>query len=364
MSLRKENNVLILLGAGASCEAGIPTSPDMIKKLETLLCTNNRKWEEFRGLYHFVKSAIYFADGICGRFEHNVTYNIERLVNTLSELDRKVEHPLYPFIGTWNIKLTELGGNDFENVRNFRQKILEELQKDWVLLEDYSKSGYYRGLFKFSKDFQHPLRVFSLNYDLCVEKNRVDESLERGFRQGRMWDWKNFEYPEGQEPNIFLYKLHGSIDWYKDQKKNLIVTDEPAKIKPEQLGIIFGTDYKLQYTDPFLFFVYQFRQWTLEAKLIIAIGYGFGDEHINGILGQALENAANPDERKLLAVTPLQDDEEGEAALRIAKILSISKKDQIAVRKIKAGEFMRNEMTIDSLNKYFPEGENVFEEVK
>lgn len=364
MSLRKENNVLILLGAGASSEAGIPTSPNMINNLETLLGSDT-KWGKFKGLYNFVRSAIYFADGISGRFDHAVNYNIERLVNTLSELDRKVEHPLYPFIGAWNIKLTELGGNDFENVRNFRQKILEQLQGDWVLLDDYSKSNYYRGLFDFAKDFQYPLRVFTLNYDLCVEKNCINEAkIERGFRESRIWDWRNFGYPEGEDPNIFLYKLHGSIDWFKDEKKNLTFTDEPAKIKAEQLGIIFGTDYKLQYTDPFLFFVYQFRQWTLEAKLIVTIGYGFGDEHINGILGQALESASKPDERKLLAVSPFNGEEEENVASRLANALVITRKEQIAVRKMGASEFMRSEMTIESLNNYFPEGEDIFEEVK
>lgn len=363
MSLRKENNVLILLGAGASAEAGIPTSPFMIKKLEELL-SSDAKWMEFRGLYHFVRSAIYFADGISGRFDNDVNYNIERLVNTLSELDRKVGHPLYPFIGTWNIKLMELGGNNFENIRNLRQIILEKLQKDWVLLNNYSTSDYYRGLFDFAKDFQYSLRVFTLNYDLCIEKNCKDETIERGFRDGRIWDWKNFEYPEGEEPNIFLYKLHGSIDWYKNEGNNVTFTDEPAKIEPEKLGIIFGTDYKLQYIDPFLFFVYQFRQWTLEAKLIISIGYGFGDEHINGIIGQALKNAANQEERKLLAVAPFKDEKEDEVTSRLAKILGISRNGQIDVKKMKASEFMSTEMIIDSLNRYFSEGEEIFEEVK
>ena len=113
MSLSKEDSVLILLGAGASFEAGIPTSPKMIDNLELLLRgeakRSNENWKKFLDLYYFVKSAIYFADGISGHFDTDVNYNIERLVNTLSELDRKVEHPLYPFIGNWNIKLTELG---------------------------------------------------------------------------------------------------------------------------------------------------------------------------------------------------------------------------------------------------------------
>ena len=118
----------------------------MIKKLEGLL-VDDGQWEGFQKLYHFIKSAIHYADGITGKFGNSVHYNIERLVNTLSELDRKVEHPLYPFIGNWNIKLIELGGEDFLLVKDFRKKILEELQKDWVLIGDYNTSNYYKNLF-------------------------------------------------------------------------------------------------------------------------------------------------------------------------------------------------------------------------
>jgi hypothetical protein len=258
----------------------------------------------------------------------------------------------------------ELGGNDFVNVHNLKQKILEKLQKDWVLLNNYSTSDYYGGLLDFAKDFQYPLRIFTLNYDLCIEKNCRNGAVERGFRDGRIWDWKNFEYPAGEEPNLYLYKLHGSIDWYKDENDNITYTDEPAKIEADKLGIVFGTDYKLQYIDPFLFFVYQFRQWTLEAKLIISIGYGFGDEHINGILGQALRKANNHDERKLLAVAPFENEEENAAVDRLANILGISRREQIIVKKMEAGNFMSTGMDIDLLNKYFPEGEDIFAEIK
>ena len=362
MSLRKANQVVILLGAGSSHKAGIPISEEMIDTLEALLGQNG-EWADYQSLYYFVKSAIYFADGIGGKFNSAVSYNIERLVNTLSELERKASHPLYPFIGNWNIKLTELGGADFGRIATLKKKILHELQNDWVLLNNYSQSSYYRGLFDFAKDFQYPLRVFSLNYDLCVEKNRNAEIVERGFGDGRTWDWKNFEYPEGHQPDIFLYKLHGSIDWLRDSKKSLTFSDEPAKIKSEKLEIIFGTDYKLQYVDPFLFFVYQFRQWTLDAKLIIAVGYGFSDPHINGILGQALNTVPDPSQRKLLAVAPFSSESEEAAQERVSRALGLQKKNQIVIKKENAEDFMAVNMTVDELNKLFPEGEDAFEEV-
>jgi hypothetical protein len=361
MNLRKDNSVLVLLGAGASREAGIPTSAEMIDKVEHLL-RDNSAWQGYRSLYYFVKSAIYFSDGLEGKFNEDVYYNVERLVNTLSELDKKARHPLYPFIGNWNIKLAELGGNDFQRIGELRQMIIKALQGDWVLLEDYSKSEYYRGLYGFAKDFQFPLRVFSLNYDLCMEKNCKTEILERGFSDERKWSWRNFELPEDEAPNIYLYKLHGSIDWLRDKQKNLIFSDEPSKISIDHLEIIFGTDYKLQYTDPFLFLAYQFRRWTLEAKLIITVGYGYGDEHINGILGQAMASESDPNERKLLAVGTFLNENEGEAKSRLAKLLDIQEA-QVVAQKKHASEFMCNEMRIDKLSAHFPETGDIFEEL-
>ena len=66
-------------------------------------------------------------------------------------------------------------------------------------------------------------------------------------------------------------------------------SDSPTKIEDDRVALIFGTSNKLQYVDPFLFLAYQLRRWTIEAaRLVVTIGYGFMDDHINEILGQAL----------------------------------------------------------------------------
>jgi hypothetical protein len=89
---------------------------------------------------------------------------------------------------------------------------------------------------------------------------------------------------------IILYKLHGSIDWTRDEAGNLVKTDNKgARTAGKDLPLIFGTDRKLEAADPFLFYAYEFRRCTLEAKVILAIGYGFGDDHINKMLRQAIK---------------------------------------------------------------------------
>lgn len=347
----RRDEIVVLLGAGASVEAGIPASLEMVRKVEELV---SGEWDIHAGLYNYVKSAINYSDGIKGQFSTS-NCNIERLVNTLDELTKGEQHALYPFVGSWNPKLSEFSAAGFEQVRQFRNAILEKLRNEWVHLRNRNDSKYYRGLLDLQKEYQHPLRVFSLNYDLCLETVCRGSSgmLQRGFDEDRRWNWRLFDETE-QEPNIYLYKLHGSIDWgYEDGILNDY--DQASMIAIDSLAIIFGTSYKLQYLDPFLFFAYEFRKWLLDsARVVVAIGYGFGDEHINGIIGQALRDNS---ERRLLSVAP--DSETSEQSILIAKVLGASK-DQIVCVKSGAQEYLTKGLTIDALTRYFPEVESNF----
>ncbi len=355
MQFRKDE-IIFLLGAGASVDAGIPASCGMIKSLENLLKTE--AWKEFAPLYNFVKSAIIYADGIKGKFEYG-NFNIERLVNTLDELRKSDEHPLFPFIGSWNPKLPEVTGNNFEKLGIFRKKIVEELSQQWVHSEYDENSQYYEGLSRFQKEYQHLLRVFTLNYDLCVEKSCKQSGVERGFGEDKSWDWKIFDNEAHLESNIFLYKLHGSIDWTRDKRGKLTYKDKG--IPSDQIEIIFGTTYKLQYIDPFLFFAYEFRKRLMtEVKLLICVGYGFADEHINGIIAQAL-NGDNS--RKMLVVTPIDFKKDDEILRHIRNTLNLTHDSNVFLRNHTAKEFLNDKLSVKELTTIFPNEESPFEEI-
>ena len=53
----RSGDIVFLLGAGASVEAKIPMSADMINEIETLL-GNDEDWKPFYELYNHVKSSI------------------------------------------------------------------------------------------------------------------------------------------------------------------------------------------------------------------------------------------------------------------------------------------------------------------
>lgn len=362
----KKDEVIVLLGAGASVDAGIPHSAAMVAQIEKALTAD---WKEFRDLYNYVRSAIFYADGIQGTFNSDVSYNIERLVVALDELSRREEHPIYPFVGAWNPRLTQVAGENFKMVSAFRTKILERLRHEWIEITNYERAAYFKGLINFQRELNYPLRVFTLNYDLCVEKAyqcEYNEFPERGFDKSRFWNHELLEdVPPGQK-NIFLYKLHGSIDWTRDSgTSKLTFSDSTSKIKVEDGVLIFGTTYKLQYVDPFLFLVYQLRRLSLDARLLLVIGYGFGDEHINGILAQALR----VDQGKRLVAVMFSDSDEADPEVNLRRFVSRqlgfgSDDGRLVIQVARAKEFLQEKLSLSEVSRHFPPEESMFEDVK
>jgi hypothetical protein len=364
-----KDEVLVLLGAGASVDAGIPHSAEMVRQIEAAL---EGDWNEYKDLYNYIRSAIFYADGIRGTYANDVAYNIERLVMSLDELARREEHPLYPFVGAWNPRLLQVAGSTFEHVSPFRNKILEKLRHEWIEIQNYQSASYYHGLIEFQKEYNYPLRVFTLNYDLCMERTyqaQYGEFPERGFdKESRFWSHELLEEADPGEKNFYLYKLHGSIDWVRDPATDkLTFSDSTSKIKIDDGQIIFGLTYKLQYVDPFLFLVYQLRRLSLEAKLILVVGYGFADDHINGILRQALRG--NPDKR-LIAVTwpggtKSNTEKQHDFEQFIGRQLQVGEADgKAVVRVATAKKFLGEELSLAMVTQYFPQTESLFEVVE
>jgi hypothetical protein len=355
----RSKDIIFLFGAGASAEAGIPTSGEMIKRIECLLKTKD-DWKHYLEMYHHIKSAIHFAAGLKGKFNYDVPYDIETLVNTLYELERNEEHPLYPFIASWNSRWAALAGDSFRKVHDFRLLILRELKR-WVSPDNIGQADYYKGLVQLQQDLTYPLRVFSLNYDRCIERIRsADFQVETGFPgvgEGQTWDWERFEDSEATPPalpQLYLYKLHGSIDWKRDTNKNLFCVEQTENIEPDKMEVIFGRDFKLEAADPYLFYAYEFRKFTLLAKLIVVIGYGFGDSHINKMLSQALRDDKD---RRLFIVPNCTEKEREEKLSEIKQKLDVDGA-QLIIRCGTAREFIQTANLRDDLLKAIPVGEN------
>lgn len=296
----RENNIIFLLGAGCSKHAGIPISSEMVTRVQELLNTDS-EWKKYTNLYNFLRSSIEYSEGIFGKFGN--TFNIERLLIIMNEIEKRDRNIIFPFIGSWNLRLTDVGGQNFEHITEFKKLIKSKLL-DWTNPKDIlNKADYYKGFRSLHSEIGYNIKVFSLNYDLCFEKVIGEDNVEQGFDpRSNEWQYSNFV---SDRKLFYLHKLHGSIDWYTDGHSGRLKLSNHPVNNPE---LIFGIDTKLKSTDPYLFYTSEFRKWLLhqDCKLIVAIGYSFADDYVNDLISQSLINDPN---RQLLTIMPVSDDD-------------------------------------------------------
>ena len=344
----KGEHILFLLGAGASVDAGIPISNQMVNKIEELIINHN-DWKPYKDLYYYLKSSINYSDGILGKFE--VPFNVERLLIVISEIEKRESNIMYPFIGTWNIRLLDLGGNNFENIKKFHKLIRKQLN-EWVGLRSYDDANYYQSFTSLSSDVANLIKVFTLNYDMCFE-NIVgkDKTIELGFtKETNEWHQSNFENTEGKHYN--LYKLHGSIDWYISEEK--LYKSQKIESEPE---LIFGIQHKMTSVDPYFYYSSVLRNSCFnEAKIIIVIGYSYADEYVNVILSQALNSRS---ELRIINVAPLFNKNAQNEIDFICQRLNLKNKNQLINIDSTSKEFLTNTMNKEFFENNIGEPEGV-----
>jgi hypothetical protein len=343
------DEIIILLGAGASCDAGIFNSAQMIKQIEKNL--NDGIWSKYKDLYQYIKS-VYFQKRIFkGLNPNEISFNIENLVSLLdiivgisnSDIDT------YTFVGSWEKDLAPFitKQRDKNLVANFKEGLIKELRGEWLYPTDWQKkSTYYSKLIDLKKELDgFPLKIFTLNYDLCVEHNLKNEKVENGFDKNDDWEFRRYDYNnQNNEIDYFLYKLHGSVNWERTTEERL--RKKEGDIKTENLAIIFGMNNKLQSYDPYLFYFYEFREHCLRAKVIVCSGYSFMDEHINDLIKYGLKDA--PTKKLVINILGAKKD----LIKEITEKLKIEEKQILLIDKT-AETFFNNDLKIDTFTKLF-----------
>ncbi len=352
-----QNKIIVLLGAGASCDAGILNSFQIIREIENKL---DKEWLEFKDLYNYIQSSHVHLERIKGVALNDIIFNIENLVSLLDTIGKISSKKLdvYPFVGSWEKDLLSVTGEKFSLASKFKKAILSELKNNWLSPADfYSTSSYYKKLKETGYTFA--LKIFSLNYDMCVELNlNSDVRLERGFNDQKIWDYRQYDIYSEAAKDFYLYKLHGSLDWIRDDEKRLTYVDLVQRTDEQKMEIIFGVQNKLQSYDPYLFYFYAFREASFDAELIVTSGYGFMDSHINDNLINAFKIDPN---KKILVNVFEKDDADGSKTREfVAKKLDIQL-EQVEVVCCPAKQFFENNLNIDFFASLFPDSEDVDE---
>jgi len=147
------------------------------------------------------------------------------------------------------------------------------------------------------------LTFFTTNYDTLLEDALGLQQIEvvDGFSGGGVGFWdpnSQFSNFRNKPNECLLYKLHGSIDWHKDEKYGLVRSRYGTKYLDNISDILIypqATKYTETQKDPFSFLFSGFRD-TLNSSndnVLITCGYSFGDEHINAEIELAMQNRTN-----------------------------------------------------------------------
>ncbi len=147
------------------------------------------------------------------------------------------------------------------------------------------------------------LTFFTTNYDTLLEDALGLEKITvvDGFSGGAIAYWNpQFEFQNSDSlPNrCILYKLHGSIDWQRNDKYELIRTRYGTKYLADKSDIMIypqATKYVETQKDPFSYLFKGFRNALNynEDNVLITCGYSFGDNHINAEIEAALSESKN-----------------------------------------------------------------------
>jgi len=95
-----------------------------------------------------------------------------------------------------------------------------------------------------------------------------------------------------------------------------------------------------------------------DVKLLVCVGYGFANEHINGIISQALNGDHS---RKMLVVAPAEKPDEKRQ--HICNVLKVSASDNVILLNSNAKDFFESKLNVKELASVFPNEEAPFEEI-
>lgn len=150
-------------------------------------------------------------------------------------------------------------------------------------------------------DYQRPLEVFTVNYDLILETAletlRVPYfdgfvgSLRGRFQTGLVEATRSDEDEWLPRFLVRLWKLHGSINWEWEDTGYPEVVRLGAPVGGASPAAIFPSDTKYQESRrvPFLVLQDRFRRALLEPEtLVLVSGYSWADDHLNEMVFESL----------------------------------------------------------------------------
>ncbi len=188
------------------------------------------------------------------------------------------------------IRILKIPIDEFETLR-----LNDQVKKfiRYICLNGIENTQYLKPLLEFSSNQQ--LDVFTTNYDLCLENlcSKYNKKYVDGFDGEK---WAPFSVYSREDHSLAIYKLHGSINWARNEKGRYIKLNAISEnirdpiTREEFIPLIMYPGKKLSYNEPVFDLLQLLRIKLRETKYCIVIGYSFKDEHLSRLFKYASED--------------------------------------------------------------------------
>lgn len=141
---------------------------------------------------------------------------------------------------------------------------------------------------------EHPVEIFTTNYDLLIEQALEDQKVPYfdGFigSNRAFFDLPSIEHDKLPSRWARLWKLHGSINWWRTQsghieRRSLLDAAEQQMIYPSHLK------YDQSRRLPYLAMLDRLKAFLAPGKgpaVLVTCGFSFADQHLNELILQSL----------------------------------------------------------------------------
>lgn len=347
--LRTGSKITVLLGAGASVTAGVPTSTQMTEQIvrslmrgrpttapsgaaaalnftvATLLAHRSQDGvSPFEGLdVELLFSAVQM---LANRTNLEISAFVQAWAPGLdsvdppqarpffdSEFDRELTSYVRELVGSATqgrtgdvFSRSRLGALIDRRIVEQRGaaasgRVFKQLQDEMInslrrlLLVADEQFDYLAPLLELHK--RQPVVVTTLNYDLGVE-GVCRQRAVRVETGAEAWDGGRWSWPEGEF--LRLIKLHGSIDWCPPEvdwdhdlrrTPTIKVSEDPREERRQPL-VVFGQRGKVRAEGPFLALLGAFEDALDDADRLLVVGCSLRDQHVNVLIQRWLARDA------------------------------------------------------------------------
>jgi hypothetical protein len=277
--------IIFFLGAGASVPAGVPDTRSFIygktTKDDTGGFLENIKKSGIEGERKVLEALLERLEGKLGKKQ----IDLEKVLESITELNNLSESVLPEF---FEEKKFIFDQEDLKHLRNLEKKLREFIRERTMVSDD--KVEYLGPL----RDFV-PLRIYSVNYDTCIEQFCKKYSLT--YTDGFELYWHPDFFGEEEKYDVKHYKLHGSVMWWLTNRNTYVKI--PIGSPVENIELITGeiarnvmsypVPGKTDYERPLLDLKSMLYHDLKQARMCIVIGYSFRDESLRQIFYEASE---------------------------------------------------------------------------